>query len=134
MPPVDGLADRLGVGEQIPDRGSQIETPAGGDPRVNALLFWGMYESAEIRFVQRHIGSDLDVVELGSGLAAFSVKLQKNWPGRENWCVSRLMNGYSRCCAEMFRATRLISQPILCRARLIIAAKNGSNFPSGTAI
>jgi hypothetical protein len=53
---------------RIPHRGSRIEVPADGDPRVNAMLYWGIYESAEIRFVRRYLGNELDVIELGSSL------------------------------------------------------------------
>lgn len=67
---------------QIPHRGGRVETPEGGDPRVNALLFWGMYESAEIRFVRRHLGDDLDAVELGSSLGGVSCEIAKRLAGR----------------------------------------------------
>lgn len=66
----------------IPTRGSWIETPMDGDPRVNAMLFWGMYESAEIRFVRRYLGDDLDVVELGSSLGGVSCEIAKKLAGR----------------------------------------------------
>ena len=67
---------------KIPHRGCRIETPIDGDPRVNALLFWGMYESAEIRFVRRYLGDDLDVVELGSSLGGVACEIAKKLAGR----------------------------------------------------
>ncbi len=41
-------------------------------PRTKAQIFWGIYESAEIRFVQRHLRSGLDVLEVGSSLGVVS--------------------------------------------------------------
>ena len=73
---------------RIPHHGSRIETPASGDPRVNAMLFWGMYESAEIRFVRRYVGRDLDVVELGSSLGGVSCEIARRLDGeRRMLCV-----------------------------------------------
>jgi FkbM family methyltransferase len=73
---------------RIPHRGSRIETPATGDPRVNALLFWRMYESAEIRFVREYVERDLDVVELGSSLGGVSCEIAGRLGGeRRMLCV-----------------------------------------------
>jgi len=33
-----------------------------------ASIFWGFYESAEIRFVEKYLRNDLDVIELGSSI------------------------------------------------------------------
>lgn len=33
-----------------------------------AAVFWGFYESAEIRFVEKYLRNDLDVIELGSSI------------------------------------------------------------------
>lgn len=75
-------------GHRIPHRGSRIETPVAGDPQVNSLLFWGMYESAEIRFVRQYIGRDLDVVELGSSLGGVSCEIARRLGGeRRLLCV-----------------------------------------------
>jgi FkbM family methyltransferase len=42
----------------------------GGDfsPQVRARMYWGMYESAETRFIQGHLRGSSTVVELGSSL------------------------------------------------------------------
>lgn len=42
----------------------------GGDfsPQVRAQMFWGMYESAETRFIQSQLRDSTTVVELGSSL------------------------------------------------------------------
>jgi FkbM family methyltransferase len=42
------------------------------DPRTKARIFWGIYESAEIRFVSRHLRADLDLLEVGSSLGVVS--------------------------------------------------------------
>jgi FkbM family methyltransferase len=45
-------------------------------PQVKAMLFWNVYESAEIRFVQRYLKPDLDVVELGSSLGVMACQIR----------------------------------------------------------
>jgi FkbM family methyltransferase len=73
---------------RIPHRGIRIEVPRGGDLRVNAALFWGIYESAEIRFVRQFIDGTLDVVELGSSLGAVSSEIGRRLgPERRLVCV-----------------------------------------------
>lgn len=66
-----GLAKLFG--DRIPSRGMRVHTD---DPRVanetKAALFWGIYERAEIDFVQRHLDGDLDVVELGGSIGVLS--------------------------------------------------------------
>jgi FkbM family methyltransferase len=57
---------------RIPYAGWRFRVPDDGDPSVAAYLLWGMYESAERRFVQRYIRRDLDVVELGSSIGVIS--------------------------------------------------------------
>lgn len=86
--PLSGRLLGLAFGRRIPHRGVRIEVPAGGDPRVAAALFWGTYESAEIRFVRAHMPADLDVVELGSSLGGVSSEIaRKLRPGQRMVCV-----------------------------------------------
>jgi len=59
--------------ERVPARGVVIATDSEVvNDRTKAQIFWGIYESAEIRFVKGHLRSDLDVVELGSSLGVVS--------------------------------------------------------------
>jgi FkbM family methyltransferase len=64
--------------DRIPLRGCVYDTsdPAV-DPTVKALIFFRAYESAELRFVERYLRSDLDVVELGSSLGVVSSQIAK---------------------------------------------------------
>jgi len=39
---------------------------------MTASVFWGFYESSEIRFVEKYVRNDLDVIELGSSLGIVS--------------------------------------------------------------
>ena len=73
--PLMGRLLGMVFGGRIPHRGARIEVPRGGDPRVNGALFWGTYESAEIRFVRQFIDGALDVVELGSSLGGVSSEI-----------------------------------------------------------
>jgi len=55
--------------DRIPDRrGCTIRTPPPVAPAVKAMLFWKMYESAEVRFVDRYLRADLDVLEVGASI------------------------------------------------------------------
>lgn len=57
-------------------------------PVVKAMLFWNMYESAEIRFVQRYLQRDVDVVELGSSLGVMACQIRARIePERKLLCV-----------------------------------------------
>jgi FkbM family methyltransferase len=60
-------------GDRIPSNGLRIHT---GSPvvaaRTKAEIYWGIYEGAEIRFLERFLRTDLDVVELGASLGAVS--------------------------------------------------------------
>ena len=86
--PMSGRLLGLIFGGCIPHRGARIEVPASADPRVIAALFWGTYESAEIRYVRAHLQGDLDVVELGSSLGGVSSEIaRKLQPGRRLVCV-----------------------------------------------
>lgn len=67
-PVVGSLVGRV-LRDRVPNRGITYDT---SDPivssRVKAMLLWGLYERAEIGFIQRHIRTDRDVVELGASL------------------------------------------------------------------
>jgi len=57
-------------------------------PRTKAQIFWGLYESAEQRFIRRWLRPDLDVIELGSSIGVVSsVISQVIEPGRRMICV-----------------------------------------------
>ncbi len=57
-------------------------------PRIVAMIFWGIYESAELRFVRRYLRPDLDVLELGSSLGAVSCRIaRRQQAGRKLVCV-----------------------------------------------
>lgn len=73
----------------IPSRGCVIEVDgAGAAASTAASLFFGFYESAEIRMVQRHLPRDADVVELGASLGAVSAQIARRLaPGRRLVCV-----------------------------------------------
>lgn len=73
----------------IPSHGSVIHTRNQAIlPNVKAALFWGLYESAEVRFVRDYLRKDLDVVELGSSLGVVTSQiLLKLEPDRRVVCV-----------------------------------------------
>lgn len=68
-----GRALDLAFRHRIPSRGLRVQVDGPGvGPETTASLFWGFYESAEIRFVQRWLRRDLDVVELGASIGVVS--------------------------------------------------------------
>jgi FkbM family methyltransferase len=45
------------------------------DKKLLASLFWGFYESAEIRFVEKHFVGDVDAIELGASSGIVSAHI-----------------------------------------------------------
>jgi FkbM family methyltransferase len=85
------LAGRF-VGSLFPrwihSRGMRIFYPPWLPAETKAMLFWGIYESAEIRFVQKYLRDDLHVIELGSGIGYVSSMIgRKIAKGRKLVCV-----------------------------------------------
>ncbi len=64
--------NRIPAGGCIIDTASPLITPT-----IKACLFWGLYESAEIRFVGHYLRRDLDVIELGSSLGVVACHIRK---------------------------------------------------------
>lgn len=57
----------------IPFHGGRVDLRGLDVPARNkAALFWGLYESAEYRFVRDHLSPSLPVIELGSSLGAIA--------------------------------------------------------------
>jgi FkbM family methyltransferase len=52
-----------------------------------ASLFWGFYESSEIRFVKKYIGYDLDVIECGSSIGIVSSYIGNKIKDKRLFCV-----------------------------------------------
>jgi FkbM family methyltransferase len=60
-------------GDVIPFHGIPIDVSQSGIPAANkAALWWGMYESAEYRFIKAFLFPNLPVIELGSSIGAIS--------------------------------------------------------------
>lgn len=63
-------------GDKIPDlrwSGFKFKVPASSvNKKMTAGVFWGFYESSEIRYVEKYLRSDLDVIELGSSIGIVS--------------------------------------------------------------
>lgn len=74
---------------RVPTRGIVFDaTMPTFSPSIKAAMLFGIYEAAEIRFVQKHLGPDVDVVELGAGLGVTSAHiLNVLAPGRSLTCV-----------------------------------------------
>lgn len=71
----------------VPMGKARVHVPPS-DPEATAAVFWGLYESAERRFVRQYLPPDLDVVELGSHLGAVALSiLERLDPGRRLLCV-----------------------------------------------
>ncbi|MCE9630032.1 MAG: FkbM family methyltransferase [Planctomycetia bacterium] len=60
-------------GNVIPFHGIPVDVSQSGIPAANkAALWWGMYESAEHRFIKAFLLPSLPVIELGSSIGAIS--------------------------------------------------------------
>jgi len=75
--------------DRIPARGLQIATDSPSiAPELKAMLFWGIYESAEARFVDEYLRRDLDVVELGGSIGFISACIRRRLaPSQRLVCV-----------------------------------------------
>ena len=52
--------------------------------KIIGMVFWGFYESAEIRFVENYLDSNLDVLELGGSIGILSSHIAaKLHPGKQ---------------------------------------------------
>ena len=87
--PVVGSALASVFRDNIPSRGCWFRTDSPAiSSRSKAYLFWGLYESAEYRFVQRYLAPSLDTVELGSGMGVISSHIARRMQaGRRLVCV-----------------------------------------------
>jgi FkbM family methyltransferase len=62
--------------DKIPFRGVIVDVSLVNIPPENkCLLRWGLYESAEVRFVEKYLCNQLDTVDLGASLGAVSSKI-----------------------------------------------------------
>lgn len=73
---------------RVPFHGLLLDVDEQIPPRNRASLFWGLYESAEYRFVTEHLDPTMPVVECGSGIGAISsVIASRLAPGTPLVCV-----------------------------------------------
>lgn len=87
--PLVGVVIAFFFRDRIPYRGMRIHTTGEvvGDS-AKASIFWGIYESAEARFIRRHLCTRRDVVELGASLGVISSLIaRKLAPGYRLICV-----------------------------------------------
>lgn len=89
----------------IPFHGGRIDLRGLDVPAKNkALLFWGIYESAEYRFVRDYLSPALPVIELGSSLGAIaSVIVRRLQQDQRLICVEanpRLLNAIRKTLAR----------------------------------
>lgn len=64
--------------DRIPSRGNIIVTNnCKIVPSIKASLFWGLYESTEIGFIQQYLRCDLDVIELGASIGVVSTHIAR---------------------------------------------------------
>lgn len=87
-PPVGALVGTV-YRDQVPCYGLRFHVPSPPvAARTKAQLLFGIYEGSEIRFVQRWLRPELDVVELGSSLGVVSSHCaRKMEAGRRLVCV-----------------------------------------------
>lgn len=71
--PTVGSLVGVAFGDMVPSEGLRFDT---SHPRVStatkASLFWGLYESAEVRLITSLLRPDLDVIEVGGSIGVVS--------------------------------------------------------------
>lgn len=87
LPAVGRSIARL-LHNKIKIRGITVDTSSPLiQARVKAMLFWQLYESAEIRFVKRYLPPETDVVELGSSIGVVGSIAGRIIQGQRLVCV-----------------------------------------------
>jgi FkbM family methyltransferase len=86
---VTGVLLATWFNNRIPNRGCRFDTASNAVPAYKkAMIFLGLFESAEYRFVRDYLDPGLDVVEVGSGIGVISSFIAKKLPsGRRLICV-----------------------------------------------
>jgi FkbM family methyltransferase len=85
----DILGKLVGVffSDGIPHEGSRIAV-GHGRHRTAAMIFWNLYESAELRFIKKYWRTDLSTIELGSSVGVISSYLGRRLnPEKKLFCV-----------------------------------------------
>lgn len=76
-------SDRIPAHNIVVDTSNPLVTST-----IKAMLFWGLYESAEIRFIRRYLRHDLDVVKLGGSIGVVTCQIRRLIsPDRKVVCV-----------------------------------------------
>ena len=71
--------NRIRSGGCVIDANDQVFSPW-----VRSMIFWGLYESAELQLINRYLPATLDVVELGGSLGVVSAHIGRCLePGRQ---------------------------------------------------
>ncbi len=74
--------------DHIPSGNLRIDTTESVSSVTKAMIYWGIYESAELRLIRRHLKSDCDVIELGASLGVVTCNIRmKMEPARKLYCV-----------------------------------------------
>jgi len=61
---------------RVPHRGDYINTDSDRiTPKTVADIFWKIYESAEVRFIEKYLDASLDVIEIGGGIGVLSCRI-----------------------------------------------------------
>jgi FkbM family methyltransferase len=79
--PLVGRAIGYAFRDRIPSRGLKINTSGKIDPWVKAYILLGMYESAEVSFINKYLDGNLDAVELGSSIGVVSCHISRKMKG-----------------------------------------------------
>ena len=73
---VTNLVARVLCNGQIANRGRVIDTnDFAVSAWVRTLVFWGIYETAELRLIERHLPRDIDVIELGGSIGVIAAQI-----------------------------------------------------------
>jgi FkbM family methyltransferase len=67
-----GIAIGRVFADRIPFHGIRVSVGEMISPKNKALLFWGLYESAEYRFIRDYLVPHLPVIEAGAGIGAIT--------------------------------------------------------------
>jgi FkbM family methyltransferase len=88
---ITGTIILLLFGKRIPNlrhKGFRFTVSPSVEKRIAASVFFGFYESAEIRFVQKFFQGDIDVIELGASSGIVSAYITSRFTDNSKQLVS----------------------------------------------
>lgn len=92
------------------------------DPSTKSAIFWGLYEGSEIRFVNKYITTDFDVVELGGSIGVVASYIGKKLAGKRRLFSVEAFPSFAKVIEKNLKVNHISKYKVIAKA---IAATKG---------